>query len=52
MSGERPKKPLNAYFKFRTERLEHYGKDDKDRVEKCKKDWENIDPKLKTRLEE
>jgi hypothetical protein len=42
----KPKKPLNAYFKFRANTLKDLdGQDDK--MEKVKKLWEEIDPKLK-----
>jgi len=45
-----PKKPLNAYITFRTEKLVLY-KDVEDRGKKIKYDWENIDPRLKQEME-
>ncbi|XP_031472921.1 uncharacterized protein LOC116245593 [Nymphaea colorata] len=45
-----PKKPLNAYFKFRGERLTHY-KDDEDRVKKVKDEWDTMDAKERAKLE-
>ena len=51
MSGtkadEKPKKPLNAYFKFRSEKWPTYG-DVEGKKDLFKKDWENIDPKYKS----
>lgn len=38
----KPKKPLNAYFKFRTDKLNEM-KDDPDRSDKVKGMWENLD---------
>ena len=46
----RPKKPINAYFTFRTEKSVLY-KDVKDKDKKIKYDWENIDLKLKQEME-
>jgi len=46
----KPKKPLNVYFKFRSEKLALY-KDEEGKVKKANKDWENIDPKLKEQME-
>jgi hypothetical protein len=45
-----PKKPLNAYFKFRGERLIHYAGDE-DRVKKVKDEWESMDEKVKEKLD-
>lgn len=45
-----PKKPLNAYFAFRGDRLLHYAGDD-DRVSKVKKEWDTMDEKKKDALE-
>lgn len=42
----KPHKPLNAYFKFRTEKLNEM-KDDPDRVQKAKNLWEEMDEKSK-----
>lgn len=42
----KPKKPLNAYFKFRGDKMKQY-KDEEGRVDKVKSDWENLDEKLK-----
>lgn len=36
-----PKKPLNAYFQFRAEKLIEY-KDDEKRTEKVKKEWDGM----------
>jgi uncharacterized protein YdcH (DUF465 family) len=47
---ERPKRPLNAYFKFRSEKIVQY-KDEENRVQKIKSDWNNIDPKVKERMD-
>jgi hypothetical protein len=43
---DKPKRPLNFYFKFRAEKLEEY-KDEPDKMKKIKKDWKNIDDKVK-----
>lgn len=45
-----PKKPLNAYFKYRQEKLLQF-KDDEDKTAKCKKAWNQIDPKEKDKME-
>ena len=42
----KPKKPLNAYFKFRGDKMKQY-KDEEGRVDKVKNDWENLDEKVK-----
>ena len=48
--SNKPKRPMNAYFKFRTLKLEEY-KDDPKRVDRAKKEWNEIDPKEKEELE-
>ena len=53
---ERPKQPANAYFKFRNDFMAQDKKDYPDdkfaeRNERCKTEWDNIDPKLKEKLE-
>ena len=46
-----PKKPLNAYFKYRMERMEaHAGQDKPSKL--AKKDWDNLDEKEKQALED
>jgi len=50
MTDPYPKKPLNAYFKFRAEKYAEL-KDDDDKVAKTKAAWENIDPDYKAKLE-
>lgn len=45
-----PKKPLNAYFKYRQEKLVQF-KDDEDKVAKCKKAWNQLDEKVKEKME-
>jgi hypothetical protein len=47
----KPKRPQNAYFKFRAKRLAFY-KDDEDKMEKVTNDWKNIDEKEKEKLED
>lgn len=47
---EKPKRPQNAYFKFRAIKFKEYGDID-GKTEKFKQDWENIDAKLKEKLE-
>jgi hypothetical protein len=49
--ANKPKRPLNAYFAFRTDRLKEM-KDDPDRVQKAKDDWTSIDEKTKRNYEE
>lgn len=49
---DKPKKPLNAYFKFRAEKLASFGKEEGDKMEKVKKAWDGIDPKIKSKMEE
>lgn len=46
----KPKKPLNAYFKFRQDKMKQY-KDEEGRGDKVKSDWENLDPKLKDAMD-
>jgi hypothetical protein len=46
----KPKKPLNAYFKFRQEKLIEYHADE-DRNTKVKTEWDGIDTKEKDKLE-
>ncbi len=46
----KPKKPLNAYFKFRQDKMKLY-KDEEGRNEKAKNDWENIDEKVKETMD-
>lgn len=45
-----PKQPLNAYFKFRAERLAEMA-DDPDRVSKVKEEWDAMPEKEKRTLE-
>ena len=47
---EKPKRPQNAYFKFRIERLKEL-EGEEDRGKKVKEEWENIDEDEKARLE-
>lgn len=47
----KPKKPLNAYFKFRGEKLIEF-KDESDRTAKIKAEWEGLDPKVKTEMDD
>jgi len=46
----KPKKPANAYFTFRAEKLALY-KDDENRIQKAQQDWASIHPKLKKQME-
>jgi len=46
----RPKKPINVYFTFRSEWLATY-KDEENKINKINQDWKNIDPKLKKEME-
>ena len=46
----RPRRPLNAYFTYRINKLKELA-DDSDRNDKIKKMWIDIDPKLKDNLE-
>jgi hypothetical protein len=49
--SEKPKKPLNAYFKFRGEKLADFDKDEENKMDKVKKAWEGLDPKIKSQME-
>lgn len=46
-----PKKPLNAYFNFRTEKLHEYRNDEK-RSDRVKKEWDGLSETVKTKLDE
>lgn len=46
----KPKKPLNAYFAFRLQKANEY-KDVEKKGEKIKNDWENLDPKVKDKMQ-
>lgn len=46
-----PKKPLNAYFNFRTEKLLEY-KDDSDRADRVKKEWEGLSAAVKEKMDQ
>jgi hypothetical protein len=43
-------RPLNAYFKFRQQKLDEY-RNDKDRCAKVISEWKGIDEKAKDKLE-
>lgn len=45
-----PKKPLNSYFLFRTEKLHEYRNDD-DRADKVKKEWEGLSEAVKGKMD-
>ena len=54
MSDSRPKKPLNAYFRYRKEFLEEDVKNNAvatDRNERYNAAWQSIDAKKKEKLE-
>lgn len=46
----KPKKPLNAYFKFRGDKMKQY-KDEEGRTDKVKAEWENLDAKVKETMD-
>ncbi len=46
----KPKKPLNAYFKFRGEKMVEY-EGEEDRAKKVKKEWDELDEKVKKGME-
>jgi hypothetical protein len=47
-----PKKPLNAYFKFRVEKMKFYAAGAENPSKLAKQDWENLDEKEKQVLED
>ena len=54
MSDSRPKKPLNAYFRYRKEFFEEDTKNNAgatDRTERYNAAWQGIDAKKKEKLE-
>ena len=54
MSDSRPKKPLNAYFRYRKEFFEEDSKNNAcatDRTERYNAAWQAIDAKKKEKLE-
>ena len=46
---EKPKRPLNAYFKFRGKRLKELADED-DRVATVKSEWDNMSEADKSKL--
>lgn len=46
-----PKKPLNAYFQFRADKLHEY-KDDEHRTERVKKEWDSLSEAEKGKLDD
>jgi hypothetical protein len=46
-----PKKPLNAYFKFRGERLVYHAKEE-DRTKLVKQEWDELPEKEKQKMED
>lgn len=47
---QKPKKPLNGYFKFRGEKLKEL-KEQENRVALVKEEWENLDPKIRAKMD-
>ena len=49
---DKPSRPLNAYFRFRAKRIAEMGKDEKNRGQKIKLEWDDLSVKEKDKLEQ